>query len=169
MQGILKKIGLFLIILSVCWTVAGALLWKSVRAYSYEYIQQNISRYSDTLKLTYEEYDQLNWLKKNEVRHGDKMFDIKKIIPSESSILLVGYFDEKDDFLFELLFELLGDQDSGEINTFDIFTYVAILPIHVAIDSYPHMSTFLQEYIDPFCFLLRGYKIILEKPPCYSA
>lgn len=169
MQGILKKTGLFLIILSVCWTVAGALLWKGVRAYSYEYIQQNISRYSDTLKLTYEEYDQLNWLKKNEVRHGDKMFDIKNIVSLESCVLLVGYFDEKDDFLFELLFELFGDQDSGEINTFDIFTYVAILPIHVAVDSYPNMSTFLQEFIDPFYFLSRGYKVILEKPPSYSA
>lgn len=169
MQGILKKIGLFLIILSVCWTVAGALLWKGVRVYSYEYIQQNISRYSDTLKLTYEEYDQLNWLKKNEVRHGDKMFDIKNIVSSENGVLLVGHFDEKDDFLFELLFELFGDQDSGEINTSDIFSYVAILPIHVAVDSYPHMSTFLQEFIDPFYFLSRGHKVILEKPPSYSA
>lgn len=81
------------------------------------------------------------WMKKDEVRYKDKMFDVKRVLHSGKQVVLIGHYDGFESKLFKLLFRYLGDDNDDADGAQKSPTWLA-----EAILTYTERLTFLSRF-----------------------
>ena len=115
---------------------------------------------------TNEEYDNLNWIEKNEFRYNGEMYDVLSEETYKEGVLIYCFHDSKDSWLFS---ELQKQNDNGNANSgkavnllrlLQSVTFVCLIPEKwKAVDTYSEFemkvtdqkeySSFISEVIPP--------------------
>lgn len=120
----------------VCaWAISGHVIWNVARQACYRYVH-NLKQersFRDTLildKNTYEDPNSVAWMKHNEIRYTDRMFDIKKTITTGNTVILIGHYDDFEHALYKSLQKLFDDNEQQpEQRTTNWNNLTAILPV----------------------------------------
>ena len=89
--------------------------------------------FRDTLTLhvqTFEDAGKVVWLKKNEIRFNNRMFDIKHQARNTDSVILVGHYDDFEHELYKSLQKLFDDDGDAPLQQQNnsLLSIVAITP-----------------------------------------
>jgi|GEM_PF-3233855 len=103
-----------LIALSLFISQSGLIVWQSMRTVCYHYLRNLREEQMLTLQISKYAEEDVVWVKKDEIRYYGKMFDIKQRQETDSSLMLTGHFDSKEDKLFKWLRRLFEDHSHGK-------------------------------------------------------
>lgn len=148
---------------------SGFIVWHSLRTVCYHYLRTLHVEETVTLAIPNEKVAEIIWVKKDEVRYQGKMFDVKDRSATDTSLLLTGHFDSKDDKLFKWLKHLLEndeEQQSGKQKTSFWFYDAVIHPVVQIVPSHNYRSV-QKHLMQPSFFLNSQTKQIVSPPPEY--
>lgn len=95
--------------------MSGYAIWDISRQACYQYVQHiKADRcFRDTLVLDthiYNNPDKVVWIKKNEIRYNDRMFDIKHISVQNNTTILIGHYDDFEHEIYKVLQKLFDNE-----------------------------------------------------------
>ncbi len=140
----------------------GYVFFSGIRTVSYHYVRAHRQHIAlrDTIRgVSVETYAgnsrDMIWMKKDEVRYKDKMFDVKQVLRCGKEVLLIGHYDGFESKLFKLLFRYLGDDNDDAQGSHSPLTWLV-----EAVLTYIEKLTFL-----PPPAVVRFYGCLREAAP----
>lgn len=111
---------------------ASLVLWSTAKKLSYHWFQHGSTHtYADTIFVPAKDINTILWTETDEIRYGNRMFDIKKHIQSGDDMLLIGHYDSWENKLYDFLFRILKNEDDcssdSRLSGFMLWAYDAIL------------------------------------------
>ncbi|HEY9176985.1 MAG TPA: hypothetical protein VIN07_04805 [Flavipsychrobacter sp.] len=151
------------------WSVSGHVLWHVARQACYNYVHhiKKERSFRDTLVLDNEVYNdasRLVWVKKDEIRYGGRMFDIKDQIRRGNVTVLIGHYDDFEHHLYKYLGRLFDDDNQPTQKTDKHWhTLIAVLP-EEKVSEHTHAFTSLSHT----CQWANPFRLSVDVPPLHN-
>lgn len=135
--------------------MSGHALWNIARQACYQYVHhiKTERSFGDTLVLKNDilhDSQAVTWVKNNEIRYNNQMFDIKRSTTDGNTTTLIGHYDDIDYGLFKMLNKLLEKDEKSPMqeSSSGWLSLTAVLPLHYSSETYNFHISDKQQFGD---------------------